>query len=76
MNIRMLSTALAIVVAAIFGIAVSSIATECYGSDKKGTELKAEKASNFNFIIVNMVCNILMLILGFVCIYLAATSPI
>lgn len=74
-NIRMIVTALAIVVAAIFGIATSSIATECYNSEKKGTELKEEKKDNFNFIVINLVCNIVMLLLGFGCIYLGATSP-
>jgi uncharacterized protein YqhQ len=74
-NMRMMSTALAIVVAAIFGIATSSIATECYNSDKKGTDLKGEKKDNFNFIIINLVCNIVMLLLGFGCIYLSVTSP-
>lgn len=74
-NMKMMFTALAIVVAAIFGIATSSIATECYNSEKKGTELKAEKKDNFNFIVINLVSNIVMLLLGFGCIYLAATSP-
>lgn len=75
-NIKMIVTAVAIVVAAIFGIATSAIATECYNSDKKGTELKEEKKSNFNFIVMNLVCNIVMLLLGFGCIYMGATSPV
>ena len=74
MNIRTLIMALAITIAAIFGIAVSSIATECYNSEKPGKELKKEKESNFNFIVINLVCNILMLILGMICVYIGATT--
>lgn len=72
-NIKMIMTAVAIVVAAIFGIATSSIATECFN---KNESYKAEKKDNFNFVVVNLVCNIVMLLLGFGCIYLGATSPV
>lgn len=68
----MMSTALAIVVAAVFGIATSSIATECFN---KNESFKNEKKDNFNFVVVNLVCNIVMLLLGFGCIYISATSP-
>jgi hypothetical protein len=71
-NMRMLSTAIAIVIAAIFGIATSSIATECFN---KNESFKNEKKDNFNFVVVNLVCNIIMLLLGFGCIYLAIQSP-
>jgi hypothetical protein len=71
-NIKMMSTALAIVVAAVFGIATSSIATECFN---KNESFKNEKKDNFNFVVVNLVCNIVMLLLGFGCIYISATSP-
>lgn len=74
MNTRMLSTAVAIVFAAIFGIATTSIAIECYNS--QNAKIKEEKPSNFNFVVFNLVCNILMLILGFVCIYMASQSPV
>ena len=70
---KMMITAIAIVVAAIFGIATSSIATECFN---KNESYKTEKQSNFNFVVVNLVCNIVMLLLGFGCIYMAATSPV
>ena len=73
MNIKMMSTALAIVVAAVFGIATSSIATECFN---KNESFKNEKKDNFNFVVVNLVCNIVMLLLGFGCIYISATSPV
>lgn len=71
-NMKMMVTALAIVVAAIFGIATSSIATECFN---KNESYKNEKKDNFNFVVINLVCNIVMLLLGFGCIYMAATSP-
>ena len=66
--------AFAIFITAIFGIAVSSIATQCYNSDQPGTTLKAQMPGNFNFTIVNMVCNIIMLLLGIFCMYIGATS--
>ena len=69
---KMMMTAIAIVVAAIFGIATSSIATECFN---KNESFKNEKKDNFNFVVINLVCNIVMLLLGFGCIYMAATSP-
>jgi hypothetical protein len=71
-NMKMMMTAIAIVVAAIFGIATSSIATECFN---KNESFKNEKKDNFNFVVINLVCNIVMLLLGFGCIYMAATSP-
>lgn len=72
-NMKMMITAIAIVVAAIFGIATSSIATECFN---KNESYKTEKKDNFTFVVVNLVCNIVMLLLGFGCIYMAATSPV
>jgi len=72
MNPKMLMIACATFISAIFGIAASSIATECFN---KHESFKKEKESNYNFIIVNMVCNIIMLLLGGGCIYLGATAP-
>jgi hypothetical protein len=71
-NMRMMSTAIAIVIAAILGIATSSIASECFN---KHESYKTEKKSNFDFVVINLVCNILMLLLGFICTYLAIQSP-
>ncbi len=68
----MLMIACATFISAIFGIAASSIATECFN---KNESYKAEKKSNFDFIVFNLVCNIIMLLLGAGCIYLGATAP-
>lgn len=46
----------------ICGIAVSSIATECYDQNQ---EFKEEKKSNFNFIVVYLVFNIFMVLSAF-----------
>ena len=72
MNTKMLMIACATFIAAIFGIAASSIATECMN---KHESYKAEKKSNFDFLIFNLVCNIIMLLVGAGCIYLGATAP-
>ncbi len=68
----MLMIACATFISAIFGIAASSIATECFN---KNESFKTEKKSNYDFIIFNLVCNIIMLLLGAGCIYMGATSP-
>jgi len=72
MNTKILMIALATFISAIFGIAASSIATECFN---KHESFKKEKESNYNFIIVNLVCNIIMLLVGVGCIYVGVTSP-
>jgi hypothetical protein len=72
MNTKMLMIACATFISAIFGIAASSIATECFN---KNESFKTEKKSNYDFIIFNLVCNIIMLLLGAGCIYMGATSP-
>jgi uncharacterized membrane protein len=69
-NTQMLMLACAVVISAIIGIATSSIATECF-NDEKHKKFKEEKKDNFNFVIVNLVCNILMILMGFSCTYLA-----
>lgn len=68
----MLMIACATFISAIFGIAASSIATECFN---KNESYKTEKKSNYDFIIFNLVCNIIMVLLGAGCMYLGATSP-
>jgi hypothetical protein len=72
MNAKILMIACATFISAIFGIAASSIATECFN---KNESYKTEKKSNYDFIIFNLVCNIIMLLLGAGCMYLGATSP-
>lgn len=68
MNTNLLGMAISGVVAAIFAIATSSIATECY--DKNET-FKESKKDNYNYIIVNLVSNILMLLVAIFSIYLS-----
>lgn len=72
MNSKMLIIAFATFISAIFGIAASSIATECMN---KNDSYKSQNKSNYDFIIFNLVCNIIMLLLGIGCIYIGATSP-
>lgn len=74
MNFMLLMITLFTIAAAILSITVSSIAIESYNSDKRGTELKNEKPNNFNFIIVNLVVNILIILSGCVSLYYNITS--
>lgn len=71
-NPKILMIACATFISAIFGIAASSIATECMNASDK---YKEEKKSNYNFIIFNLICNIIMVLLGAGCMYLGATAP-
>ena len=68
MNTNLLGMAISVIVAAIFAIATSSIATECY--DQNAT-FKESKKDNYNYIIVNLVSNILMLLVALFSLYLS-----
>lgn len=72
-NAQMLFVALAVIISGIFGIATTSIATECF-NDEKHKAFKDSKKDNFNFVIVNLVCNIIMLLIGISCTYMAIRS--
>jgi dipeptide/tripeptide permease len=70
-DVTLLSAACMLLIAGVFGVAVSSIATECY--DKNET-FKKDKKDNYTFIIVNLVCNILVILGSFASIYLAISA--
>jgi hypothetical protein len=74
MQIKELMIALAMIIGGIFSIATSSIATECYNSDMKGVDLRDQKRNNFNFIIINLVSAILVVLSGSAGVYFAAVS--
>ena len=68
MNTTLLFTAIALLILGIFSIAASSIGTECYN---KHESYKTEKKSNFDFLVVNLVSAIVMVLLAFVSIYMS-----
>lgn len=72
-DVKLLSAAVVLLIGGIFGVAASSIATECFN---KNESFKNEKKSNYDFIIVNLVCNIMLILFSFGSIYLAVTSPV
>ncbi len=74
MNGKMSILTLAILLAAVLGVATSSIATECYNYPEPGKKLLDTKQGNYIFVIVNLVCNIFMVLLSFFCMYLSITS--
>jgi hypothetical protein len=69
MNAKMLMAALALLLGGIFSIATSSMAIECYNQHEP---FKQSKMENFNFLIVNIVSAILLVLTAFVSMYLAA----
>lgn len=70
MNTQMLLTAISLLLVGIFSIATSSIAIECYNKEEHKT-FKTEKTDNFNFVIVNLVSAIVMVLVSFASIYFA-----
>lgn len=70
-NTQILSTAIIFLIAGVLGIATSSIATECYD---KNLAYKDSKKDNYNFVIVNLVCNILLLLLSLYSLYIGFTT--
>jgi len=72
MNIKLIFTAIFLLVIGVFNIAVSAIATECYNQDtESGRNFKASKESNFNFLITNLVSASIGIIAAVVSIVLA-----
>jgi len=67
-NTTLSSFALVALIAAVFGIAASSIATECFD---KNPSFKETKRDNYVFIIVNLVINILLVLLSLISIYMS-----
>lgn len=70
-NMNLLGTAMIFLIAGILGIATSSIATECYD---KNPEFKESKRDNYAYIIVNLVCNIFLLLISLYSLYLGFRS--
>jgi len=68
---KLITTAMIFLVAGILGVATSSIATDCF--DKNPT-YKDSKRDNYAYIIVNLVCNIFLLLLSMYSLYLSFTS--
>lgn len=58
---KLLGAGLSLLIAGVFGLAASSIGTECYN---KNDSFKQTKINNFNFLIVNIVSAILLILLG------------
>lgn len=71
MNFNIIMAACAILLTAILGIATSAIAVECYNQN---AAFKEEKKSNWIYTITNLICNILMVLVAFLCMYLGATA--
>jgi hypothetical protein len=70
-NSQLLSTGMIFLISGIFGIATSSIATQCYDDNKV---YKDSKKDNYSFVLVNLVCNIFILLLSLYSLYLGFVS--
>jgi len=73
MNTKIVVTALVILIGGIFSTATSSIAVECYNKPENEA-FKKEKQNNFNFVILNLISAILMILVGLYCLYAGATA--
>lgn len=73
MDIKILVIAIAMLIGGVFSIATSSIATQCYNSTNPGTSLKTSSPNTFNFIVVNLVSAILVVLSAFAAIYFGVT---
>jgi hypothetical protein len=71
MEWELLCAGISLLVLGILTIAGSSIATECYNENKAYSE---KKTSNYNFLIINLVSAILVVLISFVSIYFAFTK--
>ena len=75
MDFKTLIIAIAMLIGGVFSIATSSIATECFNYDAgKGTDFKAANPSSFNFMIVNLVSAIVVVLSALAGIYFAAVA--
>jgi prolipoprotein diacylglyceryltransferase len=73
MNFTILGAACLLLVTAVLGIATAAIAIECY---RLNENLITEKRNNWIYTISNLVCNILMVLLAFFCMYLGVTNKL
>lgn len=73
MNLTIIGAAFLLLLTAVLGIATAAIAIECY---RLNEDLITEKRNNWIYTISNLVCNILMVLLAFFCMYLGVTDKI
>jgi surface polysaccharide O-acyltransferase-like enzyme len=72
MNNKIIITACVLLSAAVFLVATTSIATECYNQNKG---FKDTKKDNFTFLVVTLVSAILMILSAFGSMYLGVKEP-
>jgi len=72
MNTTIIVAACLLLLTAILGIATAAISIECY----RISDLQTEKRNNWIYTISNLVCNILMVLLAFFCMYLGVTNKL
>lgn len=58
---QMICAGILLLIAGIMGVAVSSIGTECYN---KNESFKKQKPSNFSFLTYNLVCAVVLILVG------------
>lgn len=73
MNFTIIGAACLLLITAVIGIATAAIAIECYNFNE---EFKTEKRNNWIYTIANLVCNILMVLLAFFCMYLGTSEKL
>ena len=67
-NFYLTMAASLLLVGAIFALASTSVGVECYN---KHESFKEEKRRNFDFLILNIVCNIFLIIAAIVSMYMS-----
>jgi hypothetical protein len=72
MSARTTSLASLLLVATVFMIATSSIGTQCYNEHP---DYKTQKITNFNFMVVNIVCAVLSATSAIGVLVMAARAP-
>lgn len=70
MNPNVLILAFFLLLAAVFGIAGNSIGIECYN---KNESFKKDKSRNFDFLIANLVSNIVLILSASISMYIGIT---
>jgi len=70
MQIKLLLTAMALLIVGSFNIATSSISTSCYNQENN-VKFKEDNQSSFNFVIVNLVSAILVVLSASFMIYMS-----
>jgi len=73
MNLTIIGAACLLLLTAVLGITTAAIAIECY---RQNDYLITEKRNNWIYTIANLVCNILMVILAFICMYLGVSNKL